>query len=145
MSGKTLNTRTVWLFDIEKLREVVASERTLRGSTYVDMERETGVNWTQIATFVSGKGGLGVHGLVSMAMWANLDVRSLVKKQRQVATRQISEQEKQLRILAKYLTAAGLPVQNGESPVDAAIRLLATARDQGADFEADEDEVSAAE
>lgn len=140
--SNNLNTKTTWLFDIEKLRKVAASEKDLRGTTYADMQRETGVNWTQIATFLSGKGGLGVHGLVSLAKWANLNVDSLVRKQRQVATRTMTPQERELRALAKYLMAANLPVQEGESPVEAAVRLLALAKEQGTDFDlGDQDEI----
>lgn len=140
--SNNLNTRTTWLFDIEKVREVAASEKELRGSTYADIQRETGVNWTQVATFLSGKGGLGVHGLVSLAKWANLSMESLVRKQRQVATRAMTPQERELRALAKYLMAANLPVQKGESPVEAAVRLLALAKEQGAEFDlGDQDEI----
>lgn len=138
-----LNTRTVWLFDIDKLREVVASEKQLRDVTYTDIERETGVNWTQIAGFVTGKAGLGLHGIVSLAKWSNLSLDSLVVRQRQVAKHIMSAQERELRTLAKYLGAAGLEIQKDESPVDAAIRLLAMAREQGAEFNLDaEDDAS---
>lgn len=131
------NVNTVWVFDTNKLAETVLSEKNLRGVSYNDMSRETGVGWTQIAAFCTGRGGVGIHGLVSLAMWANVDLRSLVVRKRNAARHVMSAQEKELRNLAKYLEAAGLTALKGESPVEAAIRLIALAKSQGADFEDD--------
>lgn len=129
--GTSPNTRTVWLFDVDRIRKAVASEKDLRGVTYADIERETGVGWTQIAGFATERGGVGIHGLVSLAMWANLDIRSLVVKQRNSPRHVASPQERELRALASYLGAAGLEASPGESPVEAAIRLLAAAKATG--------------
>lgn len=141
MSGKgsTLNTRTVWVFDYDLLRKTVKQEKDLRGVSYNQIGAETGVNFTQISTFVAGDSGLGVHGLVSLAKWANMDLRSLAKRQRNAASHVATAQERELRTLMSYLSAAGLDIQPGESPVDAAVRLLAQAKENAA-FDDDTDE-----
>jgi transcriptional regulator with XRE-family HTH domain len=145
-NGSARNTRTTWLFDFALLAKSVASERTLRGVTLSDIERETGVNATQISTFLAGNSGLGIHGLVSLAKWSNTDLRSLVKRQRNVASHVMTPQERELRTLLGYLNAAGLDVQPDESPVDAAVRLLAQAKEQGLlDGDDDSDDDSDAE
>jgi hypothetical protein len=125
---------TVWAFDGEKLAAVVKSEKGLRGVSYQDISRETGVNFTQIASFTSTGTGVGLNGLVSLAMWSNADIRSFVVRKRNASRHTVSPQERELRSLAKYLEAAGLAKVDNESPVEAAIRLLALAKEQGADF-----------
>ena len=131
---------TVWSFDTEKLAAVVKSEKGLRGVSYQDMQRETGVNFTQISNFVSTGTGVGLNGLIPLAMWSNADLRLLVKRNRNAVRHVASPQERELRNLARYLEAAGLPKVDNESPVEAAIRLLALAREQGADFDVETDE-----
>lgn len=126
---------TVWVLNTEKLSEIVASEKQLRGVSYADIQRETGIGWTQVAAFCTGKGGVGTNGLVSLMMWANVDPRSLIVRKRNATKHAMTPQERELRNLAKYLEAAGIKAQPGESPAEAAIRLLALARAQGADFE----------
>jgi len=140
MSGKgsALNVRTVWSFDYDLLRKTVMQEKELRGVTFAQIQAETGVNFTQISTFVKGETGLGVHSLITLAKWANMDLRSLAKRQRNSSTHVVSAQERELRTLMSYLTAAGLDIQAGESPVDAAVRLLAQAKENAA-FDDDED------
>lgn len=143
-NGSTRNTRTVWLFDLDLLAKTVASERSLRGATLNDIERETGVNATQISTFLGGNSGLGIHGLVSLAKWANMDMRTLVKRQRTSASHVMTPQERELRTLLGYMKAAGLQLQSDESPVDAAVRMLAMAKEQGL-FDGDDTDDDTAE
>lgn len=131
---------TVWAFNTDKLSEIVASEKQLRGVSYADIQRETGVGWTQVAAFCTGKGGVGTNGLVSLAMWANVKVDSLVVRTRNATRHAMTPQERELRNLAKYLEAAGLKANPGESPAEAAIRLIAAAKAQGADFDEPADE-----
>lgn len=129
--GEYFNRNTVWIFDVEAVRKGTNSERELRGVNLSDIERETGVNATQLSTFLNSKTGLGLHGLVSLAKWANIDLRTLAVRQRNAAKHSPSSQEQQLRILKAYMNAAGLQPQDGESVVDAAVRVLALAKANG--------------
>jgi hypothetical protein len=133
--GTVPNANTVWVFNVDKLSEAVATEKKLRGVSYADIQRETGVGWTQIAAFCTSRGGVGIHGLVSLAMWANVDIRSLVVRKRNATRHTMTPQERELRNLAKYLEAAGLKPAAGESPAETAIRLIALAKSQGADLD----------
>jgi hypothetical protein len=123
-----INSNTVWIYDIDTLRKEVAREKEMRGVTFQDIGRETGVNFTQLSTFVGGTSGLGVHGIASLTKWANLDPRTLIVRQRNVTRHSPTPQERDLRMLAGYLKNAGLEVQDGESIVEAAMRLLAESK-----------------
>lgn len=123
-----INSNTVWIYDLDALRAEVAKEKELRGVTFQDIGRETGVNFTQISTFVAGSTGLGIHGVISLTKWANIDARTLIVRQRNAAKHVPTPQERELRMLAGFLSNAGLEVQDGESIVEAAMRLLAESR-----------------
>lgn len=123
-----INSNTIWVFDTDTLRKEVAREKELRGATFQDISRETGVSFTQISTFVSGSSGLGIHGMVSLVKWANLDPRTLILRQRNSSRHVPTPQERDLRNLAGFLKNAGLEIQEGETVVEATMRLLAQAQ-----------------
>ena len=127
-----INTKTTYLFDVENLRKVFASEKALRGLSFNEIQLETGINFTQLASFAAGTSGLGIHALVTVAKWTNADLRSFVVRQRQASKHVPSPQERELRNLNKYLEAAGFKVDADENPVELAVRLLAQAKDLGA-------------
>jgi hypothetical protein len=136
-TGSKRNANTVWGWDFETIRKVISSEKDVRGVSFNEIENQTGVGFGQIAGFVKGANGLGNDSLASLIRWANLDPRQVIVRRRNATKHYVSPQERDLRILAQYMEAAGLKRDADESIVDAAVRLLAQAKEVDA-FEGDQ-------
>jgi hypothetical protein len=125
--------RTVWALDIKKIKELVNSERQLRDTTLQQIQEQTGVQVSAVSRFLTHpEATLHANSLVSLIKWANGNVSQFVVRQRNASRHAPSRQEIELRTLAGYLDRAGIKPLNGESPVDAAMRILTGLKESGA-------------
>lgn len=127
-TGSKRNANTVWGWDYAKIQEGIRTEKEFRGVSFNEIEAQTGVGFGQIAGFVKGSNGLGNDALASLIKWANIDPRQVIVRRRNAVKHFVSPQEVQLRNLGAYLKAAGFELLDGESVVEAAVRLLAEAK-----------------
>jgi hypothetical protein len=118
------NQNTVWYIDLDKVRNTVQAEKTLRHSTFAEIENETGVTALAIGQFLRGK-GLSTDALVSLIKWTNKKLDTFATRRRDVVTRSETKSEQELRLLFQFLTTHGIAVEAGESPVVAVIRHMA--------------------
>lgn len=128
-NGSKRNVNTVWGWDFEAIQKGVMAEKEFRGVSFNDIEAQTGVGLGQIAGFVKGANGLGNDSLASLIKWANMDPRQVIVRRRNAAKHFVSPQEAQLRNLGAYMKAAGLEILPNETIVEAAVRLLAVAKE----------------
>lgn len=120
---------TVWYLKIDEVREMVRSERNLRSATLLEVEAQTGVSQFTISNFLNGK-GLSTNSAISLIKWANRRFDTYIGRRRESPRHVETAQERELRILMNFMANNGLSVEPDESVVSAAIRFLATKRDE---------------
>lgn len=126
-------TRTVWALDITRVKDLVLSEKELRDVTLQQIQEQTGVHVGALSRFLThGDVTLQTDSLVSLIKWGNGNVEKFIVRRRNVSRHTPSRQEIELRALAGYLERAGIKALEGESPVDAAVRVLADLKASGA-------------
>lgn len=125
--------RTAYFLDDDAIRMAVATEVGVRGISYREIEEQTGVLAVGIGRFLNPdrKATLHVDGLLTLIKWAGLDVNRFVKRRRTVARHTDTYEQRQLRKAAAYLESQGVSAEQGETAVDALMRLVASAKENG--------------
>ena len=123
--------RTRYYIDVDAIRVLFNNEKALRGVSLAEIEEQTGVLAVGLSRFSSGKQTLSGDSLITLIKWANGDVLRFIKR-RGTAHKHVDTPEmRQLRIGAAFLHSMDVTVEQGESPVDTMIRLLAKAKERG--------------
>lgn len=125
--------RSAYYLDSAAIRTAVVNEISVRGVSYREIEEQTGVLAAGIGRFVNPdrKTTLNTDSLVTLIKWAGLDVNRFVKRRRTVARHTDTFEQRQLRKAAAYLNSQGVSAEQGETAVDALMRLVASAKQNG--------------
>lgn len=127
--------RTAYYLDVDGIRNAVLAEVTVRGVNYVEIQEQTGILAAGIGRFLNPnkelRTSLTGDGLVTLVKWAGLEVNRFVKRRRTIAKHTDSHEQRKLRLGNEYLKSQGVEIQQGETSVDALMRLVAQAKENG--------------
>lgn len=125
--------RTAYYLDTEAIRVAVAAEVALRHLSYTEIGEQTGVLPAGIGRFLDPQKKAVLHhdGMITLIKWAGLDIKSFIKRRRTISRHTDTFEQRKLRQGAEFLKEQGVPLEQGESSVDALLRLLAEAKRNG--------------
>ena len=112
---------------------LVAEEIAIRGVSYAEIFEQTGVGAAGLGRFMDPDKKAGVSGdaMVTLLKWAGADVNRAVKRRRSVTRHVDTFEQRKLRTGQAYLKSLGIEAGPGETSVDALMRLVATAKENG--------------
>lgn len=125
--------RTAYYLDKDAVRAIVAEEISIRGVSYTEIFEQTGVGAAGLGRFMDPTKNAGLTGdaLVTLVKWAGRDVNRVVKRRRSVVRHVDTFEQRKLRTGQAYLKSLGVEAEAGETSVDALMRLVATAKENG--------------
>jgi hypothetical protein len=123
--------RTKYYIDTDAVRDLLISERQVRGATFADVSQQTGINAVSLNRFVTKQQLLSGDGLLTVIKWGNGEVNRFVKRRGQVYRHTDTAEQRKLREGQAFLSELGVPADSKENPIDAMIRLLAVAKSRG--------------
>lgn len=138
MGNSGSSTKTSYYLDGEAIREAFKTERAVRGTALRDIETWTGIEVSRLSAFSTGYANLGADALITLVHWMDLDVRRFIKKRdRKTPKHRDTYDQKQLRVAEGFLAKSGLKKEDGESAVDALIRVVGELKAAGIELEQD--------
>lgn len=123
--------RTSYFLNVDKIREAVKQEITVRGATQSQIAEETGILVTGLSRFLLDRQTLQGDSLISLIKWMGLDVNRFISRRGRIASHKDNYEQRQLRKALAFLNSQGVELQQGESPVDALMELVAKAKADG--------------
>jgi hypothetical protein len=130
----TQTKKSAFYLDVEAAREFVRRECDTRLTSLNDIAKWTGLEITAISSFRTGRLNLSHDAILTLLMWADADVRKFIKRRPGVgkqAKHKDTPDQRQIRTAEGFLERANLTKQDGESAVDAMIRIIGQFRDAG--------------
>lgn len=123
--------RTSYFLNVDKIRDAVKQEITVRGATQSQIAEETGILVTGVSRFLTDRQTLQGDSLISLIKWMGLDVNRFISRRGRIASHKDNYEQRQLRKALAFLNSQGVELQQGESPVDALMELVAKAKADG--------------
>lgn len=127
--------RTAYFLDVDAIRTAVREEVAIRGCSHVEIGEQTGIHGAGIGRFLATnldrQTSLDGDGLVTLIKWSGREVNSFIKRRKTVARHTDNAEQRKIRAAAQFVKSLGGDVEPGENPVDALIRLVATAKENG--------------
>lgn len=125
--------RTAYYIDRDAVRAIVAEEIAVRGVSYAEIFEQTGVGAAGLGRFMDPDKKAGVSGdaMVTLLKWAGADINRAVKRRRSVARHVDTFEQRKLRAGQAYLKHLGVETETGETSVDALMRLVKVAKENG--------------
>lgn len=138
MANTGTSSKTAYYLDGEAIREAFKTERSVRGTALKDIEAWTGIEMSRLSAFTTGYANLGSDGLITLSAWMDVDIRRFIKKrERKTPKHRDTYDQKQLRVAEGFLAKSGLKKEDGESAVDALIRVVGELKAAGIELEQD--------
>ena len=126
--------RTAYYLDRDAVRTALREEIGIRGVSYVEIGEQTGISPAGLGRFMDDTKGVSLTGdaLITVIKWINgADVNRYIRRRRSVQRHVDTFEQRKLRTGAAYLKSLGVEAEAGETSVDAMMRLIATAKQNG--------------
>lgn len=123
--------RTAHYVNAEKIRADFAEEMKIRGCSFAEVGEQTGILPVGLGRFARG-GTLHADAYVTLIKWFGGSVDRYVGRRKSMIRHTDTYEQRQLRNGSAFLNNhLGVKPQEGESAVDAMMRLLAQAKEKG--------------
>lgn len=121
-----------YYFNFDTLRNDLRKEKEVRAVYLTTIADQTGIHTSQVTRFLNEEGAtLGVDLTVTLVKWLGRKVEDYTVVRNPIAKHIDTPEQRQLRVADSFLRRSGLERQEGESAIDAMMRLLSDARNRG--------------